>query len=43
LRSFASAAERYTMFYWTAGEGRISAARLRLAANAPLSRVGEIA
>jgi uncharacterized protein (DUF934 family) len=41
--AFASALARYTVFYQIAGEGRISAARLRLAANAPLSQVGEIA
>src|SRR6266849_11180256 len=32
--AFASALRRYTVFYQTAGEGRISAARLRLAAKA---------
>src|SRR6266849_3465156 len=41
--AFASALKRYTVFYQTAPEGRISAARLRLAAKAPLSPVGEIA
>jgi uncharacterized protein (DUF934 family) len=41
--AFASALARYTVFYQTAGEGRISAPRLRLAAKAPLSQVGEIA
>jgi hypothetical protein len=33
----------YTVLYQTAPEGRTAAARLRLAANTPLSRVGEIA
>src|SRR5215813_12511069 len=41
--AFAAALKRYTVFYQTAPEGRTPAARLRLAANAPLSRVGEIA
>ncbi len=41
--AFAAALARYTVFYQTAGEGRVSAARLRLAAKAPLSPVGEIA
>jgi uncharacterized protein (DUF934 family) len=41
--AFASALARYTVFYQTAGEGHISAVRLRLAAKAPLSPVGEIA
>jgi uncharacterized protein (DUF934 family) len=41
--AFASALKRYTVFYQAAGEGRISAARRRLAAKVPLSRVGEIA
>jgi uncharacterized protein (DUF934 family) len=43
VAAFASALARYTVFYQTAGEGRISAARLRMAAKAPLSQVGEIA
>ena len=41
--AFASALARYTVFYQTAGEGRISAARQRMAAKVPLSQVGEIA
>jgi len=41
--AFASALARYTVFYQAAGEGRTAAARLRMAARAPLSRVGEIA
>jgi uncharacterized protein (DUF934 family) len=41
--AFASALARYTVFYQNAGEGRTSAARLRMAAKAPLSQVGEIA
>jgi uncharacterized protein (DUF934 family) len=41
--AFATALARYTVFYQAPGEGRISAARLRAAAKAPLSPVGEIA
>jgi uncharacterized protein (DUF934 family) len=41
--AFTAALKRYTVFYQTAPEGRTAAARLRLAANTPLSRVGEIA
>jgi uncharacterized protein (DUF934 family) len=41
--AFAAALKRYTVFYQTAPEGGAAAARLRLAATAPLSRVGEIA
>jgi uncharacterized protein (DUF934 family) len=42
--AFASALERYTVFYQTAGEGRPSASRLRIAVKAPpLSQVGEVA
>jgi len=41
--AFASVLARYTVFYQTAGEGRASAARLRVAAKAPLSPVGEVA
>ena len=40
---FASAVAHYTVLYQTAPKGRTAAARLRLAANTPLSRVGEIA
>ena len=41
--AFAAALQRYTVFYQTVGESPIPAARLRLGAKAPLSRVGEIA
>jgi uncharacterized protein (DUF934 family) len=41
--AFATALARYTVFYQAAGEGRTSAARLRLAAKAPLAQVGEVA
>jgi uncharacterized protein (DUF934 family) len=41
--ALASALKRYTVFYQTVGEGPIAAARMRLAAKSPLSRVGEIA
>ncbi len=40
---FASAVAHYTVLYQTAPEGRTAAARLCIAANTPLSRVGEIA
>jgi len=41
--AFAAALKRYTVFYQTAPQGHTAAARLRLATNAPPSRVGEIA
>ena len=41
--AFAAALARYSVFYQAAGEGRIPAARRRLATKAPLSPVGEIA
>jgi uncharacterized protein (DUF934 family) len=41
--AFATALARYTVFYQTPGEGRTSAARLRMAAKAPLAQVGEMA
>jgi uncharacterized protein (DUF934 family) len=41
--AFAAALARYSVFYQAAGEGRIPAARRRLATKAPLSQVGEIA
>jgi len=41
--AFAAAVARYTVFYQPAGEGRIPAARRRVAMKAPLSPVGEIA
>jgi uncharacterized protein (DUF934 family) len=41
--AFASALKRYTVFYQTVGDGPIAAARRRLAAMAPLSRLDEIA
>ena len=40
--AFAAALARYTVFYQAAGEGRIPAARRRVATMAPLSQVGEI-
>jgi len=41
--AFAAAVARYTVFYQATGEGRIPAARRRVAMKAPLSQVGEIA
>jgi uncharacterized protein (DUF934 family) len=41
--AFAPALARYSVFYQAPGEGRTSAARLRLAAMASLSQVGELA
>jgi len=43
VSAFESALARYSVFYQTVGEGRIPAARIRLAAGAPLSPVGEVA